>query len=161
MDAIKTQWQTKPGHKNEYRMALEIYKEKGPLKGFYSGSLPSLGRNMLKSFYRYPLVIGFPIFYEKNLPNAMRHNKRAQKLFSGVSIALIESFIICPFERLKTYFMTREVRLGSNPNINGLQNYYRDCNQSLVRDLFKGIGPLIMRQMVAWNYFLQVDLLVK
>ena len=25
LEAIKTQWQTKPGYKNEYRMAVSIY----------------------------------------------------------------------------------------------------------------------------------------
>jgi hypothetical protein len=51
-------------------------------------------------------MIGLPNFYEKNLPQKIRENKKVQKLFTGLSIAVIESIILCPFERLKTYFMT-------------------------------------------------------
>ena len=85
---------------------MQIYKEKGFLQGFYAGSLPNLGRIMIKNVYRYPLMIGLPSFYEKHLPAKIRENKPVQKLFTAMSIAVIESFILCPFERLKTYMMT-------------------------------------------------------
>lgn len=51
-------------------------------------------------------MIGLPNFYKKVLPEKVNNNKVLQKLLTGSSIAIIESFIICPFERMKTYFMT-------------------------------------------------------
>lgn len=55
----------------------------------------------MKNAYRYPLMIGLPGLFEKRV-----ESKSLQKLLTGASIAVIESFIICPFERLKTFFMT-------------------------------------------------------
>jgi hypothetical protein len=85
----------------------EIYSEKGVLKGFYSGSLPNLGRIVAKNIYRYPLMIGMPQVFEKRIAD-----RRVQKFFTGLSIAFIESFILCPFERLKVYFMTYSHKEG-------------------------------------------------
>ena len=34
-------------------------------------------------------------------------------------------------------------------------------NNSLISDLFRGVGSLVLRQMVAWIYFLQADLYFK
>jgi hypothetical protein len=68
--------------------------------------MPNLGRILVKNAYRYPLMIGLPNFYKKVLPEKVNNNKVLQKLLTGSSIAIIESFIICPFERMKTYFMT-------------------------------------------------------
>lgn len=61
----------------------------------------------MKNVYRYPMMIGLPTFYAKILPKSVQQNKHAQKFCTGMSIAVLESFILCPFERLKTYFMTR------------------------------------------------------
>ena len=124
------------------------------MKGFYAGSIPNLGRVMIKNVYRYPLMIGLPSFYEKHLPNRIRQNKPVQKFFTGASIAVIESFILCPFERLKTYMMT------ANAHENGFGNYVKSST-NLIPDLFRGIGSLILRQMVAWTFFLQADLFMK
>ena len=69
----------------------------------------------MKNVYRYPLMIGLPSFYEERLPDIIRENKKYQKFFTGLSIAIIESFILCPFERLKTYFMTKSAN-GTSGN---------------------------------------------
>ena len=34
-------------------------------------------------------------------------------------------------------------------------------NNSLISDLYRGVGSLVLRQMVAWIYFLQADLFFK
>ena len=44
-------------------MVREIYKTKGVFRGFYAGSMPNLGRILIKNAYRYPLMIGLPTFY--------------------------------------------------------------------------------------------------
>jgi hypothetical protein len=58
---------------------------------------------IVKQMYRYPLMILFPPYFENKLSTS---NLQVTKLASGLAIAMIESFIMCPFERLKVYLMT-------------------------------------------------------
>jgi hypothetical protein len=46
-------------------------------------------------------MIGMPQVFEKHIAD-----RKVQKAFTGLSIAAIESAILCPVERLKTYAMT-------------------------------------------------------
>lgn len=71
VESLKVQWQAKPVSSNEFRLAAKIYREKGLKLGFYSGSLPNLGRIMVKSVYRYPIMIGLPKFYQQVSPKSM------------------------------------------------------------------------------------------
>ena len=86
-------------------MVRDICARKG-IKGFYAGSLPNFTRMFLKNIYRYPLMISLPHFFEQRLVGA--ENRKTSKLLAGFSIALIESFITCPIERAKVFFMTEE-----------------------------------------------------
>jgi len=61
----------------------------------------------LKNVYRYPLMISLPHFYEQRLVGV--ENRKLSKLMTGFSIALFESFVTCPIERAKVFFMTEEV----------------------------------------------------
>jgi len=108
MESVKTQWQTNPSKANELQIFKQIYREKGVYKGFYAGSLPNATLKMLKNIYRYPLMIGMPRLIETNFNFG---NQRVQKGLTGISIAMIESMILCPFERVKTYLMTANVDL--------------------------------------------------
>ena len=96
-------------------------------------------------------MIGLPSVFEKHV-----ESKAMQKLLTGASIAIIESFIICPFERLKTYFMTVHADQRSS-----FSRYYDKSRGLFIQDLFKGLGPLVCRQLVAWIYFLQADLFMR
>ena len=111
MESVKTQWQTNPAKANEVQILKQIYREKGLYKGFYAGSLPNLSVRLLKNVYRFPLMIGLPHFYETYFNFG---NQQFQKGLAGLSIAAIESFILCPFERAKTYLMTANAELGRN-----------------------------------------------
>lgn len=48
-------------------------------------------------------MIWMPYFYETKV---QVKNQRVQKGLTGISIAMIESAILCPFERTKTFLMT-------------------------------------------------------
>ncbi len=65
-----------------------------------------MSRCILKNTYRYPLMVGLPQFYNKNLPGQIRENKKLLKLLTGASIGLVEATLTCPIERIKVYFMT-------------------------------------------------------
>lgn len=66
---------------------------------------------------------------------------------------MLESLLLCPFERLKVYLMTQD--RGNR----GLREGFGQGN--LMRALFKGYIPLLTRQTVAWVAFLQADQLMK
>ena len=73
---------------------------------------------------------------------------------TGSSIALIEATLTCPIERLKVYFMTNENKIS-------YRQFFQNNQNNLMKELFRGFGPLFMRQAMAWNVFLQTDLFVK
>lgn len=80
---------------------------------------------------------------------------------TGLSIAAIESFILCPFERVKTYLMTANADLLENKR--GMERFAAFKAESeargdtLLRELFRGYLPLFTRQCVAWVCFLTAD----
>jgi len=154
LEAVKTQWQASPFHKHEVSIARSIYAEKG-MMGFYVGSTPNMARVVVKSVYRYPLMISLPVFYQNHLPKSIRESKKAQKFFTAVSIAFFESAILCPIERLKVYFMTEK---GGR---HGYKGFYSSSQTHLLQEIFRGFTPLFSRQIVAWVSFLQADLAVK
>ena len=60
-------------------------------------------------------MIGMPNAVEKYVWFA-QNDRRVAKGLTGVCIALVESFILCPVERLKVYLMTNKV-LNSDLNV--------------------------------------------
>ena len=59
---------------------------------------------------------------------------------SATGIATFESLILCPFERLRTYFMTVE-KASTKTSFIG---YFKGSERP-VKDLFRGFGSLYMR----------------
>ncbi len=94
-------------------------------------------------------MISLPHFYEQKVVGP--ENRKLSKLLAGFSIALIESFITCPIERAKVFFMTEEVaQRGGTKRLLALKN----APGGLVKELFRGFFPLLTRQSVAWVSFL-------
>ena len=148
LESIKTQWQANPSLKHEWEVSKNIYGRKG-MMGFYAGSLPNFTRMFLKNIYRYPLMITLPHFFEQRLVGA--DNRKTSKMLTGFSIALFESFVTCPIERAKVYFMTEETaQRGGTKRLLA----ERGASSGLARELFRGFTPLLTRQTVAWVSFL-------
>ena len=108
----------------------------------------------MKNIYRYPLMVGLPGLFERNLSKTLIQSKKTQKLLTAVSIGVLEGMILCPFERLKTYFMTAQRQ-------EGFKGYLQMSKGEVYKDIFRGLGPLTLRQVVIWIYFLQADLYVR
>jgi hypothetical protein len=68
--------------------------------------MPNITRCLLRNLYKYPLMVGLPKIYAQNLPDTFNNNTALLKVFTGLSIALVESTLTCPIERLKVYYMT-------------------------------------------------------
>ena len=151
MESVKTQWQANPKNRNEVEILKQIYREKGLYKGFYAGSLPNLTRVVLKNIYRYPLMIKLPNLIQQKIPLA-RNNRKIAKALTGLSIAGVEAFILCPVERFKVIMMTR----SRESNISAWTTI-SSGKSSLIRELYLGYLPLFTRQAVAWVTFLTAD----
>ena len=81
------------------------------------------------------------------------------KLATGFSVALMEAMITCPVERTKVFIMTQR----SNTNQSSYKLFLNHIlrNKSNTQELFRGFGPLFLRQLISWSVFLQTDLLTK
>lgn len=130
MESVKTQWQANPKNRNEIQILKQIYREKGIYRGFYAGSLPNLTRVILKNVYRYPLMIKMPNLIQSKVSIA-KNDRKVAKALTGVSIACVESFILCPVERLKVILMTK-----SQPNASTWSILSKDGHSSLIRELY-------------------------
>lgn len=95
-------------------------------------------RCVLKNSYRYPLMVGLPSFYRDNLPEIIRKKKSLLKFLTGTSIAIFESLITCPVERLKVYFMTTSDKIS-------YREFFKMYENNLFKELFRGYGPLFVR----------------
>lgn len=133
LDYFKTQKQVNP------MISYHKLISNTPFRYMYRGFIPNAARQSIKQGYRFPLMIGLPNFYRKVITN----EGYVQSL-TGLSIAVIESIIICPLERLKIWLMTA-------PHYFKLQQF---ISQSKMQDLFCGLTPLMLRQVVSWVSFL-------
>ena len=85
-------------------------------------------------------MVGLPNFYKDVLPSSLQENKKVLKLFTGVSIGIIEATLLCPVERVKVHFMT-QVKGGSQTYV----DFFRGIQGNAVKELFRGYTPLLVR----------------
>eukprot|EP01121_Diplochlamys_sp_Union-15-3_P005113 TRINITY_DN1540_c0_g3_i2.p1 TRINITY_DN1540_c0_g3~~TRINITY_DN1540_c0_g3_i2.p1 ORF type:complete len:289 (+),score=36.57 TRINITY_DN1540_c0_g3_i2:178-1044(+) len=153
-DCAKTVWQASP---EKYTSALQVFKtiySKGGVVGFYSGVLPSIGRLTLKQVYRWPLMLLLPPFFKSISPDRMRVVIPSyEKILTGFSLAVVDTIILCPLERLKVVLMTTPLEVKNNRLI----SWFRNNSSSLGKELFRGINPIFAKQLVSWSSFLVVD----
>jgi hypothetical protein len=148
LESIKTQWQTKIDIKHKHEIVRHIFQEKG-LIGFYRGFIPNLIRVSIKQLYRWPMMLYFPKFYKKYSPY---NTDGFAKVLTGLTIANIEIFIICPLDRLKIYFMTQD-----KVNKSVFTYFLYRHGENLSKELFAGLGPSFWRSNISWVSFLYLD----
>jgi len=150
LDTVKTTWQADPSkYKNTLQVASSIYNKYG-IRGFYAGILPNATRMAIKQSYRWPLMIALPDFYSKVLH--LKHNTSVNKIVTGGTIACLETFVVCPLERLKVYIMTSPHHQVSKLFSSHTQSY-------LMTELFRGLNATFVRQMVSWISFFWVQMI--
>lgn len=105
LEMIKTKWQSlvitnphaKPATNTTFfSISKHIYQHHNGVQGFYHGLLPNCTRAMIKTAYRFPMMIHIP-----NLFASVSTDLRVQQMLTAGTIATVEAFIICPLERLK------------------------------------------------------------
>ena len=152
LESIKTQWQDKNTITSARKIVNEIYKTKG-LTGFYRGFSPNCARVVFKNCYRWPMMLYFPSLFDKILPeNLISNFSSLPKILTGIAIANIEVFIICPLDRLKIFFMT-----SASKGVNMFKYFYINHKENMMRELFRGLGVSFWRSNVSWVSFLYLD----
>lgn len=60
------------------------------------------------------------------------------KFLTGCSIAIFETTLSCPIERLKVFFMTTNEKIT-------YREFFKMNEGKLSKELFRGFGPLLAR----------------
>ena len=144
LDVIKTYWQAYPSGRSLFSVAKEVRDLKGWL-GFYSGAIPNVMRVMLKQAYRYPLMIALPVVFGTITPSVTYIS-----IATGLSIALLEVWVITPLERFKIWLMTCQ-----NSSF-GIKAFFKAIRNDVVHSLYRGLKITAIRQIVSWITFLVV-----
>ncbi|CAD8066038.1 unnamed protein product [Paramecium primaurelia] len=138
LDRIKTYKQSKQGI-TYIQSYLDIKGARG-LIGLYDGFYPSFLRNMVKQYYRWPMMIFIPSMLNDHI-----HNQSINKIITGASIGLFESCIITPFERLKTLKMT------------SMATGFGYLKYITLESIYVGFRIQTTRQVVSWTNYLYWD----
>lgn len=144
LDTLKTYWQAHPSRPSLNVVYKEIYRLKG-FRGFYSGAVPNVLRVMFKQSYRYPLMLVVPGIYSN-----VFHSLVLISMFTGLTIAVIEVFLITPLERFKVWLITFPKTAG------GGRAFLKAMKHHTLAVLYKGLGVTALRQIASWVTFLVV-----
>jgi len=143
-DSIKTQWQSAAAEGrcfNALGIVRDIYSQKG-ISGFYRGYVPNIVRVTMKNIYRWPMMIFLPSFYQNKIPSSLaEHYPGLPKVLVGLTIANLETFVVCPLERLKIWNMTT----GENKRHSLLGNFFRESRSKVLFELFRGYQAQLWR----------------
>jgi len=151
-DSVKSKMQAEINRKVGFlEMAKEIYKTQGVSKGLYAGFIPSAIRGAVKQVYRWPLMLVLPRAYSSIYPESIKQKYPSiTKITTGLTLAAVDTFIVCPFERLKVCLQTKRDNLS-------LTTFFKQNHNHLFKSLFQGLKSLFYRQMVSWVSFLYTD----
>lgn len=150
-DTIKTRRQANYAEGSILGVTNRIVELQG-VRGLYSGFIPNGVRLMGKQAYRWPMMLAFPQFFKTSLPESLQNSYPSSiKLATALSIAHLETFIICPLERLKVYLMTAE------HHSKGILEFFQHHRKHIGKEMLRGIQAVYLRQITAWVSFLLTD----
>lgn len=153
LEVIKVRLQANPSE-GARSVALQILTFEG-WKGFYAGIHLNAVRTF-KQLYRWPMVLALPPIFQNVLPTSFqKKHSSAVPVLTGMGIASLETFIICPLERLKVDLITND---SSNRSI---RNFYQSHKGRIVQELTRGLSPVFWRQLTSWVCFLATDEQIK
>merc|ERR1712166_371814 len=101
----------------------------------------------------YPMMLVFHNSYAK-----ITDNNYKKKLFTGITIAALETNIIAPLQRLKNFEMTRSHE--KTGKWGGYRSFLFGGSHGGVdvkRELMRGSSAVFFRQMLSWSSFLVLD----
>ena len=146
-DYLKTRMQANVSSTLSNRaLVAQVYNVYG-FKGFYIGGRANFSRAVLKEIYRNPVRGIMKGFYTEKLPKSLQIKyPEIRNVATGISMAIFDTFILCPLERIKVWVMTTD-RKGSF-------TAYFNQNKNFFKDLFKGLQVSFVRSVVSWTSYL-------
>jgi hypothetical protein len=156
LDLAKTKSQSNPSKVYSVNILKQLVLTDG-IRGCYRGGSMNFSRLVLKEAYRSPLRGFIKQFYESTLP--ARFNSQfpdAKNVFTGLTMAMTDTFVLCPLERIKVWIMTTEQGQSAS-----LSRYFRPDNSTLksfrFTDLFCGLSVSFYRSAISWVSFLVIE----
>ncbi|CAD8138777.1 unnamed protein product [Paramecium octaurelia] len=152
-DRFKTLIQASQNN-NFKQLFLESYYRNGIFRGIFAGFSSQISIQLFKQYYRWPMMILIPKLYMQILPQKVKESAPAlHKGLAGITIALFESFVTCPFERVKCQMMTQQ----QSKSVLKYMWEHDGGIRGFTRDLFTGMEVMILKQVVSWTNYLYWD----
>jgi len=136
---LKTRKQNQP-HLSARTLLLSDLRNFG-FSQLYRGASVNLVKEAVRSFYRLPAMVTLPILIEERFSLSYTKANAA----AGLLIALAESCLLCPLERLKVWLIT-------SPAHTSLSAFFLQAG--VIHQLYKGLAPVAARQVTSWVTFL-------
>lgn len=150
-DVVKTKMQANPYIRSGFLLSKDIFNKTG-VRGFYTGGVPNFSRAILKEAYRTPLRGAIASSLNNSYPDL---GQGVKSTIAGVSMALSDTIIICPLERLKVWMMTNR-----SENNQGMRYFFSQRTSQkppLLQDMFKGLTVSMTRSSVSWVSYLLAE----
>jgi len=136
LDNIKYLLQCNPKHQKVRHVALELFQEEG-FWGFYTGFGANLGRVMVKQFWRWPVLMGFPSYLEKKKITPLKG-----QLYTGLTLATLDAFGTTPLEKARIVLITS---IHHNKSI---------TTWDVMKQGWRGVTPYWLKLSANWSSFL-------
>lgn len=152
-DLLKTRMQADPHIISAALLSKKIFQETG-IRGFYVAGLPNFTRMMTKESYRSPLRGFLTSTYSHSFPDT---SKGKQAVLTGLSMAVADTLLVTPLERIKVWLMTKP---GEKKSLSGFF-YQKGEDVSLRKHLFKGACISVTRGVLSWCTFLVPEAMIR
>ncbi len=149
LDFLKSKQQLEKGRISYSIIATTIFKEKG-WTGLYAGLVPKSLQGLVKQGYRLPLQIEFDFFFNRLFQTSGKEHRYLSSVCTGGVLTFVDTFVICPTDRLKLLLMTR-LNKEKRPLLT------TKSSSGVFRELFTGLGAVSIKQGVSWMTFLLAE----
>ncbi|CAD8095864.1 unnamed protein product [Paramecium primaurelia] len=153
-DRFKTLVQAENTQSSIKQLFKETYRRNGMLKGVFAGFSSQISIQLFKQYYRWPMMILIPKYYKELLPSSWIQNHPAlHKGLAGATIAIFESLVTCPMERIKCQLMTQYESKSIIKQL--LKNEHQFSH--FIKNIYTGMEAMILKQVVSWTNYLYWD----
>jgi hypothetical protein len=138
--SIRVNMQSNPiENTSMFTSAKNIYKS-GGFKGFYAGATPYFLGSLCKQAYRLPAISLLPGYFKSWVPESWENNYGLPHIAAASSLALAETTVFGPIERLVRYKMV-----------------HNKLSKISIRFLYTGTGVNLAQNMLCWNLFSMLE----
>jgi hypothetical protein len=134
------------------------------LRGFYAGGSANFARLTGKAVYRHPTRGLIKKTIGQLLPPPLRHpatwwsadrRRDALNALTGLTMAATDAVVLTPMERLKVLRMTQPAA-SCHSGLGSQLGLWREEGR-LLRELFRGVAPSLLRGCVSWCSYLVLE----